>query len=324
MHVSLEFDKYRQLNGGIPIEELEQHIQTLLELLMEKGTNWMQGIELINDLMYLKKHDFSEFSQNISLKIFNWIKDNYNGDSLKDMNALSEEDADRQFYLVSALLDTLRLLRNEVNTIQFLKMRLTNSTNEFEQFEIEDFIGAHESTPITPKPQMSQDELLQIEEKANKYLQEPSHYHSDVLACLIETITEHKHCYTLGWCLESERYTAKPKRARFAGGGPLLVSKHTDHIQMVGSGQIGNDYIGDFEELIQGIVSYQELKIEFDKTKIAPLKSFLNCSSSELLKKIKQDGYIYIEEPEYRQVKEMETLKNEGINCFIETKIRKR
>ena len=137
-----------------------------------------------------------------------------------------------------------------------------------------------------------------------------------------EYIKEHKYCYSVGWCIKTEMNTHPSKRTIFAGGGPVMISKISDDIEMSGSSP-SIDFVKEFELKIRGLEGYWNLEIEFDKLKLSFLKSLLNKNTPELLKMVDINSKIQIEKENYKLEILRKDLNLAGINCKIEFKERK-
>ena len=146
---------------------------------------------------------------------------------------------------------------------------------------------------------------------------------SYVLCADTKYIEEHKYCYSVGWCLKNEINIHPSKRTLFAGGGPVMVSKISDDIEMGGSSPT-IDFVKEFELKIRGLEGYWNLEIKFDKLKLSSLKTLLNKSTPELLKLVDINSKINIEKEKY----ELDVLQNylnlASIDCKIEFKERKK
>ena len=136
-------------------------------------------------------------------------------------------------------------------------------------------------------------------------------------------IEEHDYCYAIGWCLKNEVSIQPSKRTIFAGGGPMLVSKLCDAIEMAGSSP-NIDFVKEFELKIRGLEGYWNLEIEYDKSKLSSLKSLLNLSTPRLLELVHTDSKIHIEKVKYELDILHDDLSQAGIKSEIAFKERKR
>ncbi len=139
----------------------------------------------------------------------------------------------------------------------------------------------------------------------------------------INYLKEHKYSYSIEWCLKNEINITRSKRTLFAGGGPVMVSKISDNIEMAGSAPT-IDFVKEFELKIRGLEGYWNLEIEFDKFKISSLKSLLNVNTPNLLRIVDANSKINIERKEYELNALQKDLNLAGIISKIEFKEREK
>ena len=321
-------EKIKSLKGGLTIETLEKALSQLLAYLSQVDTDWEIGIELINDLIHLKKHDGSTLSSEISSLTLKWINQKYDQTRFEGFSGdFHDDDTDaiRLVNLMDLTLDTLLKIRHQIDILYFLQKKLHSSNSSFESFcleEIKDFIKIEKTFSKVIINDSIRDDVLQ---KADEYFEKiyESKEESFLFCGLRETIRENDFCFTLDWCIKSEKYISSVKRTKLAGGGPLMISKITDDIQMAGSAP-GIDWINEFELQIRGLEAYWCLVIQYDKSQIAPLKTLLQLSTPGLLQLVNQNSLIQIEKEIY-ELKDLENnLKKAGVDCKLELRERQK
>ena len=311
-------EDHLKLEGGIKIEHLEPILVQIISLLRAETTNWKKGIAAINKVFHLKEHDDTRISPKTAQLILSWINEHYSSAIFQELDAFEElgESSDALHETIDLTFNTLSYISKVIDVIPFLKEKLAKATHDYEREIIEDEI---EYISIFNNPNKKSIPLRikrQIEVRANQYLNSVND--SEMQCALIETITEHEYSYSLGWCLASEKYISPVKRTRFAGGGPLYVSKISDAIEMAPS------YIDDeesptvsFELKIRNLEGYWCLEIEYQKKHISPLKYLLQLSTAELLNKKNEQGIIPIEGKKYELTPLKEDLERLNIHCAL-------
>ena len=325
---------FRKLEGGIEIEPLEKLIAQLLHLLEVNSTPWQEGIDLLNDLIYLKVHEGSRFSKEISESIFDWIKSNYDGQIFKDFDGSYEGDdvaSEKLVLLMDQTIDIISRIRNEVNVIPFVNSILGKSTNEFEIYEFEELMGFIKGGPSISKTKLSEEEVDKILLRADNYFESEfkKGNEKELLCGLRETIKEHKLCYSISWCMRSEKYTSRMKKALVIGAGPLMISKKSEKFDFMGSSPM-TDWIYLFELEIQNLEEYFYLEIPYEKKNISKLKAALKCSTPELLKMVDENKKITFSKPkawnshlpDFSDI--AKDLTESGIDCQVEIKTREK
>ncbi len=325
---------FKRLEGGILIETLEKLIAQLLQLLKVNSTPWQEGIDLLNDLIYLKVHDGSSFSKEICTSIFDWIRSNYDGKIFKNFDGSYEGDdvaSEKLVLLLDQVIDTIYKVRDQVKVEPFLNAILEKSTNEFETYNFEELMRFIKGGPSISKAKLSEEELDKILLRADNYFESEFRKgnEKELLCGLRETIKEHKLCYLISWCMRSEKYTSRLKKALVIGTGPLMISKKSEKFQFMGSSPM-IDWIYLFELEIQNLEEYFYLEIPYEKKNISKLKAGLKCSTPELLKMLDENKKITFSEPkawnshlpDFSDI--ARDLNQSGIACQVEIKTRER
>ncbi|MDY8135423.1 hypothetical protein [Aquimarina sp. 2201CG5-10] len=327
-------EDFKKLKGGIEINTLEELISQLLNLFSVNSTSWSVGIESLNDLISLKKHDGSVLSNKIGMSILNWVDSKYNSEIFKDFSgSYSSEDQEskRLVFIMDLTIDTIFKIHYNTDVLSFLKSKLKTSSNEYELSEIKWLIHWINETKSNPKQKISDYILDQVLLKTNEYfeLDFKTKRNPHLLCGLRESIREHKLCYSIDWCPKSEKHLSKVKRTGWVGAGALMVSKLYDRFEMMGSAP-GVDWIHFFELEVQDLEEYFYLEVPFQKENILKLKSVIKCSTKELLKMINDDQkIIYTEKkywnshfPEFQEI--ADGLNEKEIDCKVEIKTRKK
>ncbi len=333
----MELDKtedYRVLKGGIDINRLEKLIFQLINLFTINKTSWSEGIESLNDLIYLKKHDGSTLSNETSELILNWIGFKYDNkifEGFPESHDGNDQKSKNLVFTMDLTLDTIFNIRHNMDVLPFLASKLKESSNEYESYEIRGLINWVKETKANPKQEISNDVLNQILSRVDNYFESEYDNENDsyLLCGLGETIREHKLCYSIHWCQKSEKHMSRTKKAGWVGAGALMLSKVSDKFEMMGSSP-GVDWIHLFELDIQGLEEYFHLEIPYEKENISRLKSAIKCSTNELLNMVdSQEKIIYTESkswcdhfPEFQEI--ADDLNKYGIDCQVEVKTRKK
>lgn len=163
---------------------------------------------------------------------------------------------------------------------------------------------------------MTEQTKQDIHERANKFL-DSLNYEEEMIS-IIDSIQEHKLCYSIDWCEKNELHLPPSKRRLYVGAGCILVSKINEKVAYEGSSPF-IDWIHEFELEIQNLEEYLVIEIRFKKLKIAALKTLLECNTPELIKQVNKDSKIVIEGEGY----ELERLKTHLDNANIEAEIKK-
>ena len=161
--------------------------------------------------------------------------------------------------------NTIFNIHHNVDVLPFLKLRLEKSSNEYESSEIEHLITRVCTSKANQKQKLSDHILDEVLSRANKYLDsiykvEKNNY---PLCGLRESIIEHKFCYSISWCLKSEKYMSPVKKTKFIGSGDILLSKEGNHIEFTGSSP-SVDWIKKFELKIRNLEEYWSVQIPFE------------------------------------------------------------
>jgi len=166
--------------------------------------------------------------------------------------------------------------------------------------------------------------INEITNKANNHFNEEfqNGLTSYKLTALPKTIEEHEYSYSVYWCLENEAHLPSNKRTIFAGGGALMISKISDHIEMGGSSP-DIDFIKNFELKIRDLEGYWVLEIEYLKSKISTFKNLLKLTTPQLIKIVKSNPMIQIEDEYYNLKKLNDDFLNANIKCNLILKERK-
>ncbi|WP_405207141.1 hypothetical protein [Aquimarina sp. LLG6339-5] len=327
-----EIENFKELKGGIEINTLEELISQLFNLLSINKTPWPLGLEYLNDLINLKKHDNSLLSNQVGKSILNWFDSMYDGKIFEVLSgSYSSEEFKRLVLIMDMTVDSIYKISHNTDVLSFLKSKLKTSSNEYESSEIKWLIHWINETKSNPKRKISDDILDEVLLKTNEYfeLEFKTKRNPNLLCGLRESIREHKLCYSINWCPKSEKYLSRVKRTGWVGAGALMVSKLYDRFEMMGSAP-GVDWIHFFELDIQDLEEYFYLEIPYKKENILKLKSVIKCSTNELLQMTNnQQKIIYTEKkywnshfPEFQEISD--DLNEQGINCKVEIKTRKK
>lgn len=324
------YDDFKSLKGGLDISFLESAIIALLDYLTKNQVSWLEGIELINDLIYLKKHDYSRLNKKSGELILSWIANNYdNSDFIEFWDYQDGDIKEKQIVDVLDLtLNTIAHISHNTDVLPFLRQRLQLAKTELETYELKEYLSYLKEYKQVERTKLADEILDTVLDRVDSYFeQDYAQKKSENLLCgLRETIVEKKSSYAIGWCLKSEKYMSSHKRTEFVGGGALFVSKHTDLIQMSGSAPF-TDWEEWFELEIDQLELYWRLEITYSKQKIPTLKALLDCSTAELLKLRNDDAMIIFEEGDdgYYNLKVLkEDLDNSGIENELKKLRRKR
>lgn len=143
---------------------------------------------------------------------------------------------------------------------------------------------------------LNTDKFNSIIDRANKHFSDDysSGNNCYEFIALPKTIIENKFSYSILWCLKNEINMPPNKRTLFAGGGRLYISKVSDDIEMAYIDP-NIDFLKDFQSRIRGLEGYWILEINFNKTKLSSLKTLLDLTSIEIIKKLNKDNRIEIE-----------------------------
>ncbi|KAB1154245.1 hypothetical protein F7018_14835 [Tenacibaculum aiptasiae] len=329
-----KIEDFKELKGDIEVNTLEELIFQLLNLFSINKTSWLIGIELLNDLISLKRQDGSVLSNKIGKPILNWIDSKYDNNVFKDFSgsySSDDEESKQIVFIMDLTLDTIFKINHNTDVLPFLKSKLKKSSSEYESSEINNIIDWIKETKANPESKISDDILDQVLFRADKYFEEE--YNSknfDYLFCgLRETIQEYKLCYSIHWCLKSEKYLSNVKRTGWIGAGSLMIAKKSDKFERMGSNPFV-DWVYLFELDIQNLEEYFHLEIPYKKEYLSKLKSVIKCSSQELLKMVNnEEKIIYTEKkawcdhfPEFQNI--ADELNQVGIECQVEIKTRKK
>jgi len=326
------YEDFKSLQGGLDITFVESAIIKLLDYLSKNQVSWLEGITLINDLIYLKKHNFSKLSKEPCALILSWIATNYDNSDFIEFLGYEEKEGEeegeedcKEKQIVDVLdltLNTIYHISHNTDVLSFLKQRLQVAKTELETYELKDYITALEEYQKAEIPRLADEILDTVLERVDRYFeQDYEQKKSEHLLCgLRETIVEYKSSYVIAWCIKSEKYTSIHKRTQFIGGGGLFVSKHTDLIQMSGSAPF-TDWEEWFELEIDQLELYWRLEITYNKQKITALKALLNCSTANILKLRNEDSKIIFEEGENGC--DLKTLKQDLDKSGIENELKK-
>lgn len=317
-------DDYRQIDGDIDIDSLESIIVELIDFLGKNKVSWKDGIEIINDVFYLKKQDHSVLSNETSYFVLGWIENNYDNSDFVDFSSFVEGENSREeklFKLMEFVVDTFYYLSKSIEVIPFVRRRLELAKTNFEIYELEECIRNIEMFTKNKIPFIEPEILDEVLERVDNYfeLEYKEKRNSDLFCGLRDSIMEHKSSYSISWCIKKQKYWSKVKRSVFIGGGRVFLSKETDLIKMSGSAPT-NDWEEWFELEIYQLESYWILEISYNKKKISSLKALLNCSTPELLKMVNKESKIIIEDKLYvlkRLKKDLDESKiNNQLNKF--------
>lgn len=313
-------EDFKKIPGGISLDKLEAILSELIQFINEKNLNWFEGIELINDLIYLKDHKNERLSDDACELILDWVERYYDSTKLDYISELinnGNEVPGELIKLVDLTFDTLLKIGHLPDVLVFLNNRISTTNNDFEVFEIEDLIESIKHDNSKENVKINHNISEEITKRADNYFEEQREKDNTNLFCaLMESIEEHNYCYSISWCLKSEKYISRVKHTKFAGGGRLLVSNISDDIEMTGSAP-NNDWVKEFETRIRGLEEYWSLEIKFEKQKIGKLKSILGLSTPEIIKKIKINSIIELEGEEFELRSLTEDLKKTNIDCKL-------
>lgn len=325
---------FPKLQPGISIYLLESYILKLLKHFTKNKTTWNKGIELLNDLIYLKKHDNSIISKNTCIQIFNWIKTKYNNkifEGFPESYSSNEKEYNDLMLLMNSSLDTLLNIQHNVEILPYINLLLKKSSNDFEINSLKNLIRSAKYINSESKQKISIETLNKVLIEADKHFEDEYNANNGgYLFCgLKETINEHKLCYTINWCIKSQKYLSNVKRGGWVGAGPLMISKTFDKFEMMGSSP-GVDWIYLFELKAQNLEEYFYLEIPFENKNISILKSAIKCTTNELLNMVNDHKKIIYTQskswcdhfPIFKNIADI--LNNSGINCQIEIKIRRK
>ncbi len=329
-----KFKDFKELKGGIEINSLEELISQLLSIFSINKTSWSEGIESLNDLISLKKHDDSVLSNKIGMSVLNWIDSKYDNNMFKDFSgsySSDDEESKQIVFIMDLTLDTIFKINHNTDVLPFLKSKLKKSSSEYESSEIKSIIDWIKETKANPKLKISDNILDQVLSRADKYFEEE--YNSknfDYLFCgLRETILEYNLCYSIHWCQKSEKYLSNVKRTGWIGAGSLMIAKESDKFERMGSSPFVN-WVYLFELDIQNLEEYFHLEIPYKNENVSKLKSVIKCSSDELLEMVNnQEKIIYTEKkawcdhfPDFQNI--ADELNKVDIECQVEIKTRKK
>ena len=311
-------EDHLKLEGGIKIDQLEPILVQIITLLYTEGTNWKEGIAIINKVLHLKEHDDTRISPNTAQLILSWINEHYSSTIFQELDAFEELGLDEKSNVLHETIrltfDTLSLLSKVIPVLPLLEEKLANAVHEYEKELLHDEIKYIPIFNSTNKQTISLSIKRQIEARANQYLN--SDNRSENQCALIESITEHEYSYSLGWCLASEKYISPVKRTMFGGGGPLYVSKISDAIDM-GYYDPYEDSLVNFELKIRNLEGYWCLEIEYNKKHISHLKAALQLTTTQLLGEVDEKGMISREGDQYELNPLKEELEHLSINCAL-------
>ncbi len=296
-------EDFKKLKGGIDILSLEKIISDLLIFLRRNKLNWFEGIELINDLIYLKRHDSSRLSKAISEQIFTWIEEKYDSEKILDTVRFEvEENSEEEkiVRLIDLTLNTIYHLNQNIQVLPFIQEKRRVAKTDFEKYELQEAIEYLKirrqiSVPKKVLSEAIKDEILKRTDDHFQTQFDEKRY-NDLYSGFRETISEHKESYSIFWGLKSEKYTSTIKKTLLVGVGALFLSKTTDLIEMSGSGP--HNWEEWFELEIFQQETYWVLEIHFDKRKISILKVLFSCSTRDILNMVDDNGKIIIEEEE--------------------------
>ncbi len=327
-------EDFKELKGGIKINTLEELIFQLLNLFSINKTSFSVGIESLNDLISLKRHDGSVLSSKIGKPILNWIDSKYDSKVFEKKSgsySSDNEELERLIFIMDLTVDTIFKINHNTDVLPFLKSRLKTSSNPYESSQIRWLIDWINETNANPKQKISDDILDEVLLKTNEYfeLEHKTQKKPRLLCGLRESIKEHKLCYSIDWCIKTEKYLSRVKRTGWVGVGELMVSKLYDKFQRMGSSP-GIDWIHFFELDVQDLEEYFYLEIPYEKENILKLKSVIKCSTNELVQMVNSEQKIIYTEPkiwnshfpEFQEI--ADELNKVGIECLVETKTRKK
>ncbi|WP_196890279.1 hypothetical protein [Aureivirga sp. CE67] len=311
---------FQNLEGGIEIELLEKYIRDYLLFVESDKVEFEIAIEVLNDLLYLKVHDFSVLSEEIAEKILKGINKNYTKEKIDYLLSEFEDEENEDLYIkYDILLDCLVMISKSVDVVSFLNEKIAISKNECEKNELKECLETVEFLQNKPESTLNDTILDQILERADSYFFKKNEKIDDKnLFCgMRETIEEHEYCYTIGWRLKSEKYNSRKKLTLFAGGGKLMISKFSEDIEMAGS-LPDFDFVRDFELKIRGLKEYWELEIEYEKKKINAIKTILKKTSLEILKMVDENSKIIIGNEESCELNQMKKdLLEADVSCDL-------
>lgn len=311
-------DIIKDKSRGLKITEIELIMIQLLEYLSDNKIRWGIGIDNINDLIFLREHDFSELNKELCNEIFNWVKYNYTNKGLEKLTEVSInrnlelETIESNFY---SALATLFKISAKIDIIPFLDQRLQITKTDFEHYELKNLKKSLEERDLNNQ-QIDHITIDKIIKRVNNFFKNEN-LGSSLKYGLKETITEHERSYSISWCLDSEKYIAPHKRTVQVGIGKLFISKETDLIKMSGSSPF-EDWVKWFELAIDQQEEYSVLEIKYEKRKISKLKTLLNCSTPELLRLVDDKSLIIMEKEKF----ELERMKYDFDNCEIQSQIK--
>ncbi|WP_196888323.1 hypothetical protein [Aureivirga sp. CE67] len=298
-----KISEIENLKGGILIEELENLIEKQLNIFNAKGITWREGIEILNDLLYLKEHDGSVLSDASCKTILNWIRNNYDASFLGDFNgSFSGHDEKADLYkdflfLYDLINNTTRWIAHYEETPYYFKELEQKAKNDFEKYRlghaielIEYYIKERKKPPI-PKKELD-NLMLRVDDYFEKNFKEDASY--EQLCGLREGVMEYDYCYTIPKILTKDKYVSSVKRTTWIGTGSLLVSKITDDIELTGSAPV--DWVRKFELKIRGLDEYWYVEIPFDKRKLYKFTEIFDLSEVEVFEKV-TNHKIILEEP---------------------------
>lgn len=227
-------EDFKKLKGGIDILSLEKIISDLLIFLRRNKLNWFEGIELINDLIYLKRHDSSRLSKAISEQIFTWIEEKYDSEKILDTVRFEvEENSEEEkiVRLIDLTLNTIYHLNQNIQVLPFIQEKRRVAKTDFEKYELQEAIEYLKirrqiSVPKKVLSEAIKDEILKRTDDHFQTQFDEKRY-NDLYSGFRETISEHKESYSIFWGLKSEKYTSTIKKTLLVGVGALFLSKTT-------------------------------------------------------------------------------------------------
>lgn len=316
----------QNLSGGLPLLIIEQKMRELLQHLYDNAINWSEGIELINDLLYLQEHDGKRLSQQTAPLILDWIKSVYNHTLFKGFSGSYEEGEIEKVVLVKTLkttLDTLMHLQPITAIRSFLEEKKGDALGDFENFQLEEALDMLEHERVNLNNSIEKHTIDQVLQRSNDFfLERYKEGIDETLFCgLRRTIVAHKSCYSIAFCLATEQYVAPLKRTVLVGNGALLLSQKSDFIAIAGSAP--RDWIEWFELEENHLELYWTLEIAYTREKLSALKTLFNKTTPALLALVKEK--IISLEKELWQLEKIKTdLEQLGIACCLQKRTRRK
>jgi hypothetical protein len=318
------------IKGGIDILELERTMVQLVDYISatDNAVSWGEGIETINDLIYLKQQNNSKLSEGICSEILNWVEQKYEHSLFEGFQEGEEKEEKEVEQIVKTLnltIDTLFVLQECINVIPFFKNKLKLAKNDFEFFELKYALESIEDSIGLVVQELNDETLDAVLKRTNQYfLNKVESGVDEKLWCgLRPTIMEHDLSYSIHCCLNVEKYLSSNKRTVSIGSGALFLSKKTELVAFSGSAP-GTDWVEWFELEIKNEEIYWLLEIDYKTKKITALKNVLNKNTPELLKLVTKEKTIVLEDELWCLEKLKENFEHVLIDCRIIKRTRKK